>query len=59
MDKYTIEIKADEPGYVTARRIRDGKAARLKAAWLKPVGGGEFIPRSRTKQIRMEFLDWE
>lgn len=59
MDKYTILIEADETGFATVKRISDGKSARVKVAWMKPIGGGDCVPRSRTKAIRLQMLDWE
>ena len=60
MEKYTILIDADEDGYVTAKRVRDGKTARVKASWLKLFGGGDYyVPKSRTRAIRLGMMDWE
>jgi hypothetical protein len=60
-DRYTLEGEADVRGYVTAIRVADGKRARVKQAWLKRVSdiSGEWMPRSRTKAIRLGMLDWE
>jgi hypothetical protein len=60
-DRYTVEGEADASGYVTAIRVADGKRARVKQAWLKRVSeiSSEWIPRSRTKAIRLGMLDWE
>jgi len=59
MDKYTILIEADETGFATVKRVRDGKSARVKVAWMKPIGGGDYVPKSRTKAIRLGMLGWE
>jgi hypothetical protein len=59
MEKYTITIAEDESGYVTVKRVRDSKKARAKFSWLKPIGGGEYVPSSRTKDIRLSNLNWE
>ena len=63
IDRYEMLDEPDERGYVTVRRVADGKTATCKAAWLKPVPHSEspahVMPRSRTKAIRMTMLDWE
>ena len=64
IDRYEILSKPDKRGYVTVKRLADGKVARCKAAWLKPAPHNEspthVMPRSRTKAIRIQyFLDWE
>lgn len=63
IDRYEILDEPDERGYVSIRRVADGKTATCKAAWLKPVPHSEspahVMPRSRTKAIRMTMLDWE
>ena len=63
IDRYEILSEPDGRGYVMVKRLADGKLAPCKAAWLKPAPHSEspthVMPRSRTKQIRMEFLDWE
>lgn len=61
-DRYMIEGEADASGYVTAIRVADGKRARVKQAWLKRVSdiSGEWMPRSRTKAIRLAyFCEWQ
>lgn len=59
MEKYAILIEEDEAGFVTAKRVRDGKKARVKFAWLKPLGGGDYVPKSRTKALRLAAVEWE
>lgn len=59
MEKYTVLVEQDESGYVTVKRVRDGKTARCKASWLRGVGNGDYVPRSRTKALRLDGLDWE
>ena len=59
MEKYTVLIERDEEGYVTAKRVSDGKTARCKASWLKPIGNGDYVPKNRTKSIRLDGADWE
>ena len=63
IDRYEILSKPDGRGYVTVKRLADGKTATAKVAWLKPVPHSEspthVMPRSRTKALRMEMLDWE
>ena len=64
IDRYEILSKPDKRGYVTVKRLADGKVARCKASWLKPAPHNEspthVMPRSRTKAIRIQyFLDWE
>ena len=59
MEKYVILIEEDAAGFATVKRVRDGKTARVKFAWLKAVGGVDYVPRSRTKAIRLAMLDWE
>jgi hypothetical protein len=63
IDRYEILDEPDERGYVTVKRLADGKTAKCKAAWLKPVPHSEsqahVMPRSRVKALRMGMLDWE
>jgi len=61
IDRYEILDEPDGRGYVTVKRLADGKVAPCKAAWLKDAPGGELtkVPRSRTKALRMAMLDWE
>lgn len=63
IDRYEKLDEPDERGYVSIRRVADGKAALCKAAWLKPVPHSEspthVIPRSRVKALRMAMLNWE
>ena len=61
IDRYEILDEPDERGYVTVKRLADGKLAPCKAAWLKAAPGGELakVPRSRTKALRMAMLNWE
>ena len=63
IDRYEILSEPDKRGYVTVKRLADGKVARCKASWLKPAPHSEspthVMPRSRTKAIRMTMLDWE
>ncbi len=63
IDRYEILDKPDVRGYVTVKRLADGKVARCKASWLKPAPHNEspthVMPRSRTKALRMAMLDWE
>ena len=59
MEKYTVVVEQDEAGYMTVKRVRDGKTARVKASWMRTIGGGDYVPRSRTKAIRLDGADWE
>ena len=59
MEKYTVLIERDEEGYVTAKRVSDGKTARCKASWLKPIGNGDYVPKNRTTDLRLYGLEWE
>ena len=63
IDRYEILSKPDGRGYVTVKRLADGKLAPCNAAWLKPATYSEspthVMPRSRTKALRMEMLNWE
>ena len=63
IDRYEILDEPDQRGYVTIKRLADGKVARCKAAWFKPAPHSEspthVMPRSRTKALRMAMLDWE
>ena len=61
IDRYEILDEPDERGYVTVKRLADGKLAQCKAAWLKaaPGDGLAHVPRSRVKAIRLAGLDWE
>ena len=59
MEKYTVVVEQDEAGYMTVKRVRDGKTARVKAAWLRTLGYGDYMPVSRTKVIRLDGSDWE
>jgi hypothetical protein len=61
-ERYTLEGEADVRGYVTAIRVSDNRRARVKLAWLKRVSdiSGEWMPRSRTKAIRLAyFCEWQ
>ena len=60
IDRYEILDEPDERGYVTVKRLADGKTATAKTTWFKksPDGDG-LVPRSRTKAIRLGMLDWE
>ena len=60
-DKYELLTEPDVRGYVLVKRMADGKLAPCKAAWLKaaPGDGLAKVPRSRTKALRMEMLNWE
>lgn len=62
IDRYEILDEPDERGYVTVKRLADGKTATCKASWLKPVPHSEnpahVMPRSRVKALRMAMLDW-
>ena len=58
MDKYDQIETADERGYALFRRVSDGKTARAPVRWFKKDGDG-MVPRSRTKAIRLQMLDWE
>lgn len=61
IDRYEILTEPDGRGYVTVKRLADGKTATCKAAWLKAAPGGELakVPRSRVKALRMAMLNWE
>ena len=64
IDRYEILDAPDKRGYVTVKRLADGKTATCKASWLKPAPhplkkASPRVPRSRTKAIRMTMLDWE
>jgi len=63
IDRYEILDEPDGRGYVTVKRLADGKTATCKASWLKPVPHSEspthVMPRSRVKAIRLDGLDWE
>ena len=61
LDRYEMLTEPDEKGYVMVKRLADGKLAPCKAAWLKDAPGDELakVPRSRTKALRMEMLNWE
>ena len=60
IDRYEILDESDERGYVTVKRLADGKTAQVKAAWFKPAPDGNgMIPRSRVKAVRLAMLDWE
>jgi len=63
IDRYEILDEPDERGYVTVKRLADGKTATCKAGWLKPVPHSEspthVMPRSRVKAIRLYLLNWE
>ena len=63
IDRYEILDAPDKRGYVTVKRLADGKLAPCKAAWLKPAPHNEspthVMPRSRTKALRMGMLDWQ
>lgn len=59
MEKYTIIVPEDESGYAMVKRVKDGKKARAKFAWLKSIGDGDYVPRSRTKDLRLQNLNWE
>lgn len=61
MEKYLIEDEPDASGEVTARRKSDGKLARCKRSWFKPLAGAEgglYVTKSRVKAIRLDGLDW-
>lgn len=60
MEKYDILTTPDDKGCALYRRVLDGKTARVKTSWFKksPDGDG-FVPKSRTKALRMAMLDWE
>ena len=61
LDRYELLTEPDEKGYVMVKRLADGKLAPCKATWLKVSPRGELahVPRSRTKALRMEMLNWE
>ena len=61
IDRYEILDEPDERGYVTVKRLADGKLATCKAAWMKaaPGDGLAQVPRSRVKALRMAMLSWE
>ncbi len=63
IDRYEILDEPDERGYVTVKRLADGKIAPCKAAWLKPAPHSDspthVLPRSRVKALRMAMLVWE
>jgi len=64
LDRYELLTEPDVRGYVTVKRLADGKTATCKASWLKPAPHSEspahVMPRSRTKAIRLAyFCDWQ
>lgn len=61
LDRYELLTEPDMRGYVMVKRLADGKLAPCKASWLKaaPGDGLAHVPRSRTKALRMEMLNWE
>ena len=61
MEKYAKIGDMDKQGRAMFKRERDGKTCLAKVSWFKidPAGSGSFIPRSRTKALRMAMLDWE
>jgi len=61
MEKYAKTGDMDKHGLAMFKRERDGKTCLVKVSWFKidPAGSGSFIPRSRTKALRMAMLDWE
>ena len=60
MEKYDILTTPDDKGCALYRCVSDGKTARVKTSWFKksPDGDG-FVPRSRTKAIRLGMQHWE
>lgn len=62
IDRYEILSEPDKRGYVTVKRLSDGRLAPCKAAWLKAAPHSEsptrVMPRSRAKALRMAMLDW-
>jgi hypothetical protein len=58
MPKYKIIGEPDKHGNVKAKRA-DGKTGTFPQCWLKADGEGAFVPRSRTKAIRIRyFVEW-
>ena len=61
MEKYVLIGEPDASGEVTVQRKSDGKLARCKRTWFKPLAGAEggiFVAKSRVKAIRLDGLDW-
>ena len=61
MEKYAKIGDMDKQGRAMFKRERDGKTCLVKISWFKidPAGSGSFIPRSRTKALRIANGDWE
>ena len=58
MEQYDQIEAPDAKGFALFRRVSDGKTARVPVRWFKKDGDG-MVPRSRTKAIRLQMLDWE
>ena len=60
IERYDMVEAPNECGLARYQRRRDGKTAMVKTTWFKTAPGNDgVIPRSRTKAIRMLFVDWE
>jgi len=58
--KYKIITDADADGIATVQRVSDGKLARVKRSFFKPLSGetGVYEAKSNVKAIRLDGLDW-
>ena len=58
MEQYDQIEAPDAKGFALFRRVRDGKTSRAPVRWFKK-DGDVMVPKSRTKAIRLQMLDWE
>ena len=60
MPKYKFVGEPDADGVVIVQRLSDGKKARVKRSFFKPLSGeaGVFVAKSNVKAIRLDGLDW-
>ena len=59
MEKYAIVDPKVVKGKVRIRRLSDNLIAWCKPGWLKASGQPDVhVPRSKTKAIRLDGLDW-
>lgn len=57
-ERYELMSEPDGKGKVLAKRLRDGKVARIRPSWVVKQADGTYAPERRTAVLRLFFEVW-
>lgn len=57
-ERYEFISEPDSKGRVLAKRLSDGKVARIKPSWVVKQADGTYAPERRTAVMRLFFEVW-